>query len=89
MGIGWEDNGGFMFFLMVTLLRTLVFMRSKPINEKKMMGDHSTPVGGRLVRGFYYPRVIILGIVIIQERGTPITQPVQWNNRGILNTAHL
>ena len=40
-----------------------------------MMGDYTT--------------LHILGIIIIQERGIPINQPVQKNDRGILNTADL
>ena len=39
--------------------------------------------------GDYDYTLHILGIIIIQERGIPINQPVQKNDRGILNTADL
>ena len=36
-----------------------------------------------------YTTFCILGIILIQERGIPIHQPVKWNDREILNTAHV
>ena len=38
---------------------------------------------------FCYPTYTVLGIRIIEYRGIPIHQPVEWIDRGILKTAHM